>query len=1032
MSLSQAQQRAVRRTGQDVCVVAGPGSGKTLVLVERFAWLVEQGTSPLRILAITFTEKAAFEIKRRLVERFASDPDARRQIERAYVSTLHAFCLRLLKENALAAGLDPRFELLDEREQTAELNRALRQSLDELYARRPRELRDLLESWRREKPEQDILAAFEALRLSGKPIANWRDENPPEGAFQKLIAAVREMRGASPPPTTEAQARRLAELDSWLRSAPEGPVTRRHFDFLKDFACNKKGLKEGHPIHDRLDDIRGPKMDDARAELVAAYYAPQRETLIRAVERFDEIYRNNKREAARLDFSDLEEQAIALLRSNAELRRTTQENFEAVLMDELQDTNPLQWELMDLVRRPGRFFAVGDINQSIFGFRHAEPGVFERFRERVARQGEVDCLSENYRSRAEVLGAVDRVCEGMAGIASNPLEARRRFTRSGAAVEVVGATAETVPDAERIEARWIARRIRDLHAQIAIEDRNLGPRPARFRDFAVLVRNSASVGPLEPALAEFGVPYLLARGKTFFEEPEVTDLVAVLRAIENPLDEIAFAAVARSPLFGLSDEALLRFKLDHKDPEEFAELRALLDEVRPWKDELPPDRLLGRVLDERGYEDSLQPAARANIDKLLALLRDWHASRPSALREWLDQLEGLRAEHEEPSAPANDSPDAVSVMTIHAAKGLEFPVVFLAAMHKGVDARKSSLLYRPGRGLGMRWRDPFKDQGIPDAIHLTNSLEVSDKERCEADRLLYVAMTRAEERLLLSFSYKREEHPKAWPEQVLAGLGLDFQEITISEAPDAPELEQAETERSTAEAEPVARPEVSRYEATASVTAIAQFAECPRRYYLERYLGLEALRPRFHEEEEIPEDRTAGELSASELGTMVHEILAGTFAGAPAPEARDLASRFDASELGRRAAGAVRIEREWDFVHAVEDIVLRGQIDLWFEEEDGRTVLIDYKTDRDESRIGHYALQLRLYAAAIEKMTGRSPSEAWLFFLRSGRAAPVQVQDATAWVARFKEAQDRQSFPLETGAHCRACPFFRGRCPAVL
>ncbi|MDX2151705.1 MAG: UvrD-helicase domain-containing protein [Bryobacteraceae bacterium] len=1030
MSLSAQQRAAVERRGQDVCVVAGPGSGKTRVLVERFAWLVDQGVSPLRILAITFTEKAAYEIKKRLVERFAARPEVRRQIERAYVSTLHAFCLRLLKENAIAAGLDPRFDLLDERQQTAELHAAAAQALDDLFERRPHELRRLLESWRTERPVEDILAVCEAVRLSGRPIASLRETPFPEGAFDRLVASVRAMRRASPRGTTDAQRRKLAELDEWLSGVPQRPFAAAHFEHLKGFKCDKRWPRD-HPIYAAIDGVR-EQLEEARAELVAAYYSAQRETLIRTLEHFDEIYRAKKRALSRLDFSDLEEQAIALLRANGELRENVRENFEAILMDELQDTNPLQWELMDLVRTPGRFFAVGDINQSIFGFRHAEPRVFERFRQAVSARGVVDRLGENYRSRSEVLAAVDRVCSGLGGIVENQLEPVRRFTRGGAPVEIVAAHSDEWDGAEAAEAAWIAGRIRELQREMQIEDRAGGVRAARFRDFAVLVRNTGFIDALEPELAKRHVPYLLTRGRSFFEEPEVTDLVAALRAIENPLDEAALAAAARSPLFGIRDEALLRFKLDGKDPEEFGELRRLLNDVRRWKDELPPDRLLARLLDACGYEEGARPGERANIDKLLALLRDWHAARPAPLSEWLELLANLRQEHEEPNAPANDSPDAVHVMSIHASKGLEYPVVFLAALHKGVETRKASLLYRPERGLGVRWRDPMKDAGISDAVHIANGQEVAEKEEQEADRLLYVAMTRAEERLVLSFSYSDASRPlPPWPQRVLDAFGVTLTEITVTEPARAPEEGAAEA-APAGEPEALRRPSVTLYDATASVTAVAQFVECPRRYYLERYLGMAPVQAHFDEDEDVPKDHAAGELSASELGTMVHEMLAGTFAGEATAEARDLAAGFALSELGRRAAAARRAEREWDFLYALEGIVLRGQIDLWFEEEGGRTVLVDYKTDRDESRLEHYTLQLRLYGAAVERMTGKAPDEMWIFFLRSGRAVAVTAGEEAERVAEFREAQDRQEFPLQTGTHCRPCPFYRNACPAGL
>jgi ATP-dependent helicase/nuclease subunit A len=219
------------------------------------------------------------------------------------------------------------------------------------------------------------------------------------------------------------------------------------------------------------------------------------------------------------------------------------------------------------------------------------------------------------------------------------------------------------------------------------------------------------------------------------------------------------------------------------------------------------------------------------------------------------------------------------------------------------------------------------------------------------------------------------------------------------------------------------------------VTSVALFAECPRRYYLERYLGWEAPRvsPRTESDAAKPDA-----LDATELGQQVHALLAGAAVEGADPEAVRLAGRFHASALGRRAAATLLAEREFDFLLAVEDVVLRGQIDLWFEES-GELVLVDYKTDAnpDADRAQHYALQLQLYALALEKQLGKLPDRAFLYFLRPDAAVEVRVDreaaaEALAAVRRFREAQDNMDFPLRVGERCRTCPFYQRSCPAYV
>lgn len=1065
MTLSPQQRAAVERSGQDVCVVAGPGSGKTRVLVERFHWLVErQHVSPLRILAITFTEKAAHEIKARLVKQFADKPQLRQQIERAYVSTLHAFCMRLLRENAVAAGLDPRFEILDERDAAAALHECAAQALDELFQQHPRAFRGLMSAWKTIDPAADLIHVYEAIRVSGGSPGSLPAAPAGGNASDWLIAAVRRMLAASPRGTTDAQRRRLHLLDDWLRAAPDLhtlPVGIHHFRILNEFKCDKRGLKEGHPIYDAVDEVRNVLLPAARAQLIDLHYGPHRQTLVETVRRFHQLYTERKRATSVLDFSDLEERAIALLRRHAPLREKVRLSFGAVLMDELQDTNPLQWELMDMVRREDRFFAVGDINQSIFGFRHAEPRVFRAYRDRIEASGAaVDQLSRNHRSREAILRAVDAVTGGLDGIEPNPLDAGREFAEApGPCVEVIAAVAQDNDDAALLEARWVARRIREIEGTLPVSSKDANhpqaTRPAQFSDIAVLVRNSSAVDNLEQAFREFSVPFLMNRGRAFFEELEITDLVAWLRVLANPRDEIALSTVLRSPFFGISDEALLRLKPDPgasladgvrnfeaaaaaawqpEDIERLQRFRSLLRDLRALREDVSPDRLLARAIDQCGYEDGLLPRERTNLDKFLHLLRTWHTRRPRPLAELLDSLEDLRKAQAEPSAPANDTPDAVQVLTIHASKGLEFPVVFVAAMHLGVRSDKPALLYSAEQGLGVLWRDPENGDSISDAAHEKCWTRTQQREAEEADRLLYVAMTRAEELLVLSYA-ERNRQGGRWPQRVAEALPSLIRRVDMPPAMDFPPPAAGVAR----DPDPLPAPPLeAQFDSTASVTALAQFQSCPRQYYLQRYLGwqpdaLPGGGLTYDPEETVAED-SSGELTPTQLGSAVHAILAGLPGDAYPAEAHELAERFRRSELGARAARAVRVEREFDFAFVLEQIVLRGQIDLWFEEGE-ELLLADYKTDRyDASRGEHYAIQLRLYALAIEKVAGRLPDQAWLYFLRPNEPVSVDLSSASLasareMVARFREAQNTLSFPLHEGQHCFHCGFYRGLCP---
>jgi CRISPR/Cas system-associated exonuclease Cas4 (RecB family) len=223
------------------------------------------------------------------------------------------------------------------------------------------------------------------------------------------------------------------------------------------------------------------------------------------------------------------------------------------------------------------------------------------------------------------------------------------------------------------------------------------------------------------------------------------------------------------------------------------------------------------------------------------------------------------------------------------------------------------------------------------------------------------------------------------------------------------------------------------HDSSVNVTSLTAFADCPRKYYLQRYVGWNG-RPRlaFDPEETAVEDDDAEDLTAADLGSLVHEVLAGK-AGDYPPEARQLADVFFASALGKRAAAAERSGREWDFIADIDGTLVRGTVDLWFEEPGGM-VVVDYKTDA-QPRPEAYAPQLALYALAIERAFAKRPVEAWLYFLRRDTPVRVPVDDAAIHrvqelLAELSRAQNELRFDLLPGEHCRSCPFHRTLCPA--
>lgn len=1056
LTRSQADAVEVRNQPRDTCVVAGPGSGKTLVLVERYQRLVAAGIPPGRILAITFTEKAASNMKMRLAVAFSANTELRRQLEQAYVSTVHGFCARLLRENAIFAGIDPEFRVLDARQAAALQARCMADSLDGFFADEPAKMHNLMRALGKPDLADALSEIYEGMRESGMSLQMVRNLPPPGEV--KVSHFNERFHWAKAEKTTGLSPSQRAAVEEALESC-ERFLRAPGLETVAAFRCSLGRMKRSVRLYDLLKGLKDC-IEPFERTFLLKHYAAERDTLFELLGRFDVTYRARKQQQGALDYSDLEEETTRLLEENDRVRERVRSQFDQILMDEFQDTNGQQARLLDLLRAPDRFYAVGDINQSIYGFRYANPGVFHAYRAEVGPAGTFE-LRENWRSRPEILSAVEHVLSGAKGIETRPLIAARSLPEKTApSVELIEAFAEDLDTALALEAQWVARRICDLAGELRVGENKC---PARFGDIAVLVRNSEVLPTFVKAFEDFEIPYLMNRGKGFFETREVLDLTHLLRILSNTRDEISMAAMLRSPFVEVSDEALLRLKLmdnlgsalrrlHHTDtsafePADLAKLLRFREQLERWRDDRDVvgfDRLLMRAMDEAGYEWTPGSRGGANIEKFLAMARE--AATRLTLSAFVEELELFRSsDAREPDAPPEDSLNAVRVMTVHGAKGLEFPVVFLAAVHKGMDTKTPHLAFSPRHGLGARWLNPVTGEDTGDLFHAAIRQEDTDREMQESNRLLYVAMTRAEEHLVLSLSHSGKTSQN-WAAMLQAKLGLDLARgevydlaldfpVRVWSVGAPPDLPQRAPAGISPESVPlIPRPSViDQHDANAAVTSVAIFADCPRKYYLSRYLGWEGtVQWRRH-------SCLRSLDSATEFGSEVHSLLAESALEPSHADTLKLVEVFRTSELGRRAQRAAVIQREFDFLLAIEDVVLRGQIDLWFE-EGGELVLVDYKTDDVDvgaaaERAESYGLQLRLYALALERVLGRLPDKAYVYLLRPNISIavdlhPLFLHAAEQTVRAFREAQDKLSFPLHEGEHCRRCPYFMGLCPA--
>ncbi len=1072
------QLHAIGYLRQDACVVAGPGSGKTTVLVERFRSLIEDYRfDPRPILAITFTEKAAANMKAKLAELFAHDPLRLRELESAWVSTIHGFCARLLRDHALAAGIDPRFSVLDARESEEWQYACLNAALDELAAQRRPEALALIEALQNPHIAGDLRNAWDGIRSAGKTVAEARAMPcpTPQASQQDMSGLLRGLLANWTGRVTAKQQSQHAELLEWAeRLAGAGPG---------DLFPLISGWK---PDFRRIPADRKPELtafrETLRAWAIDRHTAPFRAIVFDVLQRFDELYTERKTAVASLDFNDLERCTIGLLTQNEDVRARVRAQFRQIMLDEFQDINEQQAELIRLVRADDVFFGVGDVNQSIYGFRHARPEIFNAWREQIRESGKHSAeLLHNFRSRAAILRGVETLLHGAEGIDPRALVAGAGFSaKPEPSIEVLQVHDDDRDESAAKEARSIAYRILALRGtlQLGAEGET---RHADFADFAVLCRNGESMKPILEAFGHANIPYVCGRRQSFLLSREGLDITALLHTIANPRDAIALATVLRSPLAGIGDEALLRVRLlagslpgglnllahdfskfEGFAPEDARKLERFIGNLKRWRAEqpvVPLQVLLVRMLSDCGFAWMPGTVAGDNVESFLHLARTRGEER--GLFGLLREIESLqKAVNLESDLSDEDQGNRVQVMTAHSAKGLEFPVTIIAAMDKGTQRNSAPATFTPRFGLGLSWKDPGGKPGgagLADSWQIRNAEYLSEREKHEAHRLLYVAMTRAEEHLILSYS-RGKRPPQNWAKRVEDLLPSDESRIDTLAAPNGetfevsvrvvdgePPVPRAWSEDAV-DSEPVLtlpRPSVDgQHNSAVNVTSLAVFAECPRKYYLQRYIGWSGTA--------LPgrdgEGAVGTTLSAADLGSLVHEILAakpGVYPPALYPEeAQRLANSFLGSDLGARAAAAVRSAREWDFIADIDGTLVSGTVDLWFEESDGEIVIVDYKTDSVKAseaarRAESYAPQLALYGLALERALARRPAHAWLHFLRPDTQVEVPLDDASfsrvkRLLAELRDAQNALRFELREGEHCRTCQYYRGPCPAVL
>jgi len=812
------RQRGMRDTERSYLVEASAGTGKTRVLIERILQCVlagGPGGAPLpitRICAITFTEKAAGEMKIRLRQEFeriagAGGPagelarQALLDLEGAAISTFHAFAVSMLKERPIEAGLDPRFAALDELQSELLFQEVweawLRGAIEERKAPLERALRTGLTLER-------LMTLARTIRLHARDVRRLELRPPPTAEEIERQLAGMGRRGREYRSHARAESDKLLPyLDAalaWIADPGHAAAPGRPGN--KGAAGNWDGGKE--TVVEVQEFVRGiadcarsyPRLPaqralDAAARMIIGEFLPE--------------WEERKRSAGLLDFDDQLAFALELLSSSRAAREEFRRRYAVFLVDEFQDTDPVQWEIIRLLAAPeaasnagasgiapGRLFLVGDPKQSIYRFRGADIETYGRAADPEAMGAagmERLELTVNFRSVPAILGFVDAAFQDIMKPADDGCYqpgylafggAGMRAAKPGrAAVHLLG---DRLPDGRpagsgreffAVEAVRIANLIASMTGDSGwgVEDAGRGWRAPRYRDIAVLLPVLTHADALEEALQEAGIPYVLEGGKFYYARSEVSSAITVLRSVDNPNDAVALYGALRSIFFGISDEDLLKAVLSGIALDYRIQVPAdsplhtpfhILHELHRLRHERTASETLEHLLHGTGAREILALRGRqslANLNKLVRTLRS--VQQESAFSEVVELVGSIDEEGvaESESRIMEEQSDAVRVLSIHRSKGLDFSIVIVAGLGIQRVSRPGDFLADPHGERRYALRAGGGDSGLqtPDWDELAEKEKT--REEAELIRLLYVGLTRARDHLVLCTHTKGKVDP---------------------------------------------------------------------------------------------------------------------------------------------------------------------------------------------------------------------------------------------------------------------------------
>lgn len=1187
IQLTPKQQQALDST-RHLAIVANAGSGKTHVLVERFLSIVLGGNARVsEVVAITFTEKAAAELRRKIAQAVAERLDhatdvatlkrlqtIRNELSSAVIDTIHSFCARLLRDYPVEADVDAAFTVLEEIDRTAMTEAAVRETFARILRQPPddplrqqmfevvrrlgkKKTFDIVHEMVRKRELVDRWLASGGLydRSDDELIHIWR--SAVKGVARCIVEgddARRDVGKLANAATMHDEVQELLQRYAGGKSLCERSDA---FVQLTQKLLKGRGELRRRAFGEITSDLREAASRVARrAEMIRQLLPVLEESdeqahrdLLRQARFFLELYREvvrryteAKEEGAYLDFDDLQLKTRDLL-TNERICQKLAQRFKFIMVDEYQDTNLLQYEillpLLSNLRR-GNLCIVGDPKQSIYGFRDADVSVFHRTKDDIVKQcgrESVVTLDASFRLLRDIAAFINLLFSSIMAEAEDefevtyePLVCARPNNAPGRVEVLLPPVPESAieeesddnnteesgsPVAAVNEEEMIARRILQLvRSGYEVFDKQERPHPVRFRDIAILLRSRTGLGRLEAALLRHDIPHLVSGGVGYFQTQPIYDFYHYFCFLLNTYDDVALVGILRSPFFNVSDAELLEWRFAHRTGGWWETMRsAPLNEVRfpgiaraarKLADDLTlayrlsVPELIDHIIETTGYAGFIAGTTRAeqmeaNIEKLKRVARRYTERGFTDLYDFTKRLQRLIDEYqEEGQATVDVDADAVRIMTIHAAKGLEFPVVFIPSLDRQFRDDVSCYLDQQV-GLGF-----VSTSETPTPIVALMRQRAKRRTDAEEKRILYVACTRARDLLVLSSSKRNSGSSRscwAWLQNLLrlesqtTASTKNFEVTTDVLVPTNGRFEcrnirhnlpvhlvyphELSTSGATGEAqqmeqtklvniciEPIGAAKTGEF---FSATKIRTYLQCPSKYYLRYVVGLPASSVRLfrdnvedEEDVEIPRDlrgrafhhvmqhsERIGANPAAILTELKNFISRDSYSilSEPSIELEALTEKVMAvlrSKFWQNVLSGTDTRTEFTIMTRIDHDILLGTLDRIYRDHDGVWTVLDFKTDTVDSETlarkqAEYEAQLKFYSLLVRKYFGADRVQSCLLFSELPEH-PVQAVYLAGELEAFEQelrliiSRIRAREFSRPGPPCVGCPFLPSGC----